>query len=579
MEWHAPAVVSGLTALALAIAATVLLLLHVRREAQRAGHAAGLAAGERRLHTVFAALADGVVVFGPDGAVADLSPAAERMMGVPRASALGRRYSPSLWRCCREDGTVVEADDFPSAVTLASGERQRDTVVRLTRRDGTEAWLSINTEPLAGEADAPAGVVMSLSDVTARMRAVAALRASEKFQRDLIASTEEQLAQAQKLEAIGQLTGGLAHDYNNMLGIVIGSLDLLAPGVSGENRELIDAATAAAQRGVEVTRSLLGVARRQKLAPKETDVNELLLEMAPLLRQTAGKRVKVAVDARALEAVVHLDAGGFNNAILNLVINARDAMPAGGELRIATRVAVLDAAAAPGLKPGRYTRVTVGDTGGGMSPEVAARAFDPFYTTKGHGEGTGLGLAMVDGFARRSGGLATIASAPGRGTTVTLLLPCAVRTIPGGPGTKPDEPPPLPTGKERLLLVDDETDLLRVNRVALQALGYDVTAECAPGKALERLKAERYDMLLSDVIMPGDLDGVALADAARELHPSLPVLLVSGYADALISRIQGRYSLLDKPFRREQLARAVREILDRRDAAPGGQGAPAPAAA
>jgi signal transduction histidine kinase len=152
---------------------------------------------------------------------------------------------------------------------------------------------------------------MSLSDITALVRAEAALRAGEQFQRNLIASTEAQLAQAQKLEAIGQLTGGLAHDYNNMLGIVIGSLDLLAPGVSGENRELIDAATAAAQRGVEVTRSLLGVARRQKLAPKETNVNELLLEMAPLLRQTAGKRVKVAVDARALEAVVHLDAGGF----------------------------------------------------------------------------------------------------------------------------------------------------------------------------------------------------------------------------------------------------------------------------
>jgi PAS domain S-box-containing protein len=153
---ESPAVVSGLTALALAVAAIVFLLLHVRRGSQRAGHAAGLVEGERRLHAVFAALSDGVVVFGPDGAVADLNPAAERMMGVPRASALNRRYSPSLWRCCREDGTVVEADEFPTAVTLASGERQRKTVVRLTRRDGTESWLSLNTEPLPGKADAPA---------------------------------------------------------------------------------------------------------------------------------------------------------------------------------------------------------------------------------------------------------------------------------------------------------------------------------------------------------------------------------------------------------------------------------------
>lgn len=457
MEWHAPAVVSGLTALALAIAATVLLLLHVRREARRAGHAAGLAESERRLNAVFAALSDGVVVFGPDGAVADLNPAAERLMGVPRASALGRRYSPSLWRCCREDGTVVEPEEFPPAVTLASGVRQRNAVVRVTRRDGTGSWLSLNTEPLAGEADARAGVVMSLSDITARLRAEGALRAAEKFQRDLVASTEAQLAQAQKLEPIGHLAGGLAHDYNNMLGIVIGSLDRLAPGVSGENRELIDAATAAAQRGAEVTRSLLGVARRRRLAPRETDVNELLLEMAPLLRQTAGKRVKVAVDARALEAVVHLDAGGFNNSILNLVINARDAMPAGGELRIATKVVVLEGDAVPaGLKPGRYARVTVGDTGGGMSPEAAARAFDPLYTTRGRGEGAGLGLAMVYGFVRRTGGVATLASTQGRGTTITLLLPCAVRTIPGGPGGKDDGPPALPTGTEPLLLVDDE---------------------------------------------------------------------------------------------------------------------------
>jgi signal transduction histidine kinase/ActR/RegA family two-component response regulator len=449
--------------------------------------------------------------------------------------------------------------------------------VRLTRRDGATSWLCVNAGPLSSDADAPPGMVMSLSDVTGRMHAEAALARAEESRRELIASTEEQLAQAQKLEAIGQLTGGLAHDYNNMLGIVIGSLDLLAPRVDGENRELIDAASAAAQRGAEVTRSLLGVARRQKLAPKETDVNELLLEITPLLRQTAGKCVEITVDARAHEAVVHLDPGAFNNAILNLVINARDAMTGGGKLRIATGAALLDEGAVPGLKPGRYTRVSVADTGAGMSAEVAARAFDPFYTTKGRDKGTGLGLAMVHAFARRSGGVANLVSAPGQGTTITLLLPCAVRSVPGHPAATRNAQPVLPTGNERLLLVDDEADLLRVNCVALQGLGYEVTAESDPAKALERLKVERYDMLLVDVIMPGDLNGVALADAARQLHPGLPVLLVSGYADSLISGIQGRYRLLDKPFRQEQLARTVREMLDQRGPAPADAAAPAPA--
>jgi CheY-like chemotaxis protein len=174
---------------------------------------------------------------------------------------------------------------------------------------------------------------------------------------------------------------------------------------------------------------------------------------------------------------------------------------------------------------------------------------------------------MVHGFARRCGGMASLSSTPGQGTTITLLLPCAARTG-SGPAVARTAPPVLPTGNERLLLVDDEADLLRVSCVALQALGYEVTAESSPARALERLKAERYDMLLVDVIMPGDLNGVALADAARELHPELPVLLVSGYADSLISGIQGRYRLLDKPFGQEQLARTVREMLDEREPAP-----------
>jgi PAS domain S-box-containing protein len=240
---------------------------------------------------------------------------------------------------------------------------------------------------------------------------------------------EQQLIQAQKLEAIGHLTGGLAHDFNNILSIIIGSLDLITPTSNPtEAKELLDAALAAAHRGADITRTLLAVARRRALNPEPTDVNQLIDEIIPLLRQSAGKKLEIEFSNNAVDAICEIDPGGLANALMNLVINARDAMPKGGRVLVYTyRTEVLPRSLMVPLelKPGPYLVIGVDDSGCGMSDEVALRAFDPFFTTKGRGQGTGLGLAMVYGFARQSGGTARIQSAIGRGASVQLMLPAS----------------------------------------------------------------------------------------------------------------------------------------------------------
>lgn len=241
---------------------------------------------------------------------------------------------------------------------------------------------------------------------------------------------EQQLIQAQKLEAIGHLTGGLAHDFNNILGIIIGSLDVVAASATdNEERELLAASLSAAKRGAEITKSLLAVARRRAINPQKTDVNRLMEELAPLLRQTAGKQIEVAISANALYPECIIDPGGLNNALLNLVINARDAMPSGGRVVVyaySTDILPKSLIAPLELKAGTYLVIGVDDDGPGMAPEVALRAFDPFFTTKERGQGTGLGLAMVYGFARQSGGTAQIQTAAGKGCSVQMYIPAAL---------------------------------------------------------------------------------------------------------------------------------------------------------
>lgn len=349
---------------------------------------------------------DAFVVLDEQGRILEWSARAELMFGLRSEETLGRGLGETILARSAADQQMDDLSRLMYAAEGHSGGRHR----RFTAGHRNGGEIPVEIQIFAVGLGGVNRSIVFIRDIAERLR------------------TEARVLQAQKMEAIGQLTGGLAHDFNNILGVVIGSLELLEqPLTAAERKQVAKAALLAAERGVEVTRSLLSVARRQPLKPREVNVNDLLRELEPLIRQTAGKAIKVEVAPLALDSVAYIDQGGFNNAILNLVINARDAMPRGGSLYVYTHwLGLLDhAEIAPDVPSGEYIAIGVDDTGAGMSAAVVARAFDPFFSTKERGKGTGLGLAMVYGFARQSGGTAQIHSTPGKGTLVTLLLPVA----------------------------------------------------------------------------------------------------------------------------------------------------------
>ena len=480
--------------------------------------------------------ADAFVAFDDELRITAWSARAEQIFGLTESAALGRAL---------DDTILPQAGAEPSPVRK----------VMLALHAGNHADARAVKRVRARRADG--------REFPAELQ-ISGFRMGERWQytsfvRDISARLleQEQVAQSQKFDAIGQLTGGLAHDFNNLLGIIIGSLDLINEDFAGD-RELLEAAMSAAQRGAEVTKSLLGVARQQKLSPHNVGIDALLQELAPLLRHTAGKSIELTIDAQSGGAIVNIDAGGFNNALINLVINARDAMPDGGRLVISAAVSDAIGSAADNTAPGVVIRVA--DTGCGMSREVAARAFDPFFTTKVRGKGTGLGLAMVFSFARQSGGSVTLSSVAGEGTVAELRLPTVAVATATAPGTGVAVLPLAPGRGERVLLVDDETDLLRVTQQWLTGAGYAVVAESDPARALALLEQSRFDALVSDVVMPGAIDGFALAAAAARRH--VAVLLVSGFADMQPGNNSAHHRLLDKPFTKAQLQQALRAALD-----------------
>ena len=376
----------------------------------------------------------------------------------------------------------------------------------------------------------------------------------------------ERLATAQKLESLGRLTGSMAHDFNNILAIVIGSLDLglakLPPG--GDVQRHLQTALDAALRGADVTKALLATARRQPLEPVVVDLRDVVRELGPLIRQTVGPSVQVDERMDSNATIARVDPGQLSNALLNLVINARDAMPEGGRILIEVHIRSIEKDGSGGgdvIRPGRYVVLSVCDTGVGMTPEVAAHAFEPFFTTKERGKGTGLGLSTVYGFAQQSGGLATLDSEPGRGTRVDLYFPAIAGSDLRLPSN--DRFAMQPRGSERVLLVDDEKPLLEVAREWLDALGYRVVAVSDALQAAEWLRRDdSWDALITDVVMPGAMDGIQLAEFAAGLHPRLGIVLMSGYAEPLASSQETRWTLLEKPYRKDTLAQTLRKVLD-----------------
>ncbi|GAC1347347.1 MAG: hypothetical protein NVSMB18_32050 [Acetobacteraceae bacterium] len=397
-------------------------------------------------------------------------------------------------------------------------------------------------------------------DVTASKEAEAAL-----------VEAGDQLRQSQKMEAVGQLTGGLAHDFNNLLTGINGSLELLQTRLQQRRYQELDrflsAAQGASKRAASLTHRLLAFSRRQPLEPKPTDLNQLIAGLDELLRRTMGPEVEVEVmHADGLWTIL-VDPNQLENVLLNLCINARDAMPEGGKLTIEVHNRALDEEDGRRLElaPGQYVILCVGDTGTGMPPEVAARAFDPFFTTKPIGQGTGLGLSMTYGFARQSGGQALIRSHVGNGTTIVLYLPRHGGAVePAAQASTPARTPVIVSG-QTVLVVDDEPTIRMLVREVLQARGY-VVLEAGDGQAaLGVLRSDqRVDLLVTDVGLPGGTNGRQVADAGRAVRPALKTLFMTGYAESAVlshANLAAGTQILTKPFAMEALADRVGQLL------------------
>jgi signal transduction histidine kinase len=384
---------------------------------------------------------------------------------------------------------------------------------------------------------------------------------------------ENVLWHAQKLEAVGRLTGGIAHDFNNLLTVISGNLELLEGSVTGERQrsrqgqlQLISSALRAAEHGAQMTQQLLAFARRGVLQSKIVDLNVVIAGMADFLRRTLGETISLEFNGTPELWLCRIDSVQFEAAILNLAINARDAMPDGGTLKIQlTNVDTRKGQRVSDVSPGRYVCVRIVDNGVGMTDDVLERAFEPFFTTKSVGEGSGLGLSQVYGFVNQSGGDVKIASAPGAGTTIALYLP-RCDSAAGDQGEIAISADSNLRGTETILVVEDEPLVRDVAVEIVQDLGYKVLAASNGLEALELLRSgERVDLLFSDVLMPGGISGTALATEARQIRDGLKVLLTSGYPARDGARVgPAEFPMIQKPYQRDKLALMLRTVLDLR---------------
>jgi PAS domain S-box-containing protein len=471
---------------------------------------------------------------------------------------------------------------------FATGSLWEDTFP-LRGKDGQYRWFLSRALPIRDDRGTITYWLSTSTDVTAQVSAEDALRElNESLERRVAertrelaetnqrlqveinerAQAEEALRHAQKMDAIGQLTGGIAHDFNNMLTGVLGALDLIqrrvAAGRVSEIDRYIEAAMSSANRAASLTHRLLAFARRQSLNQCTVDVNHMVMSMEELLRRTIGENIELEVDLHTSSCLTQTDEHQLENALLNLVINARDAMADGGRLLIQTEL-IHSPLLQDALAPGDYVRLRVQDTGLGMSSEVIARAFDPFFTTKPIGQGTGLGLSMVYGFINQTGGRVSITSEEGRGTRVDLLLPSHHDAIEHVPAPDRRCEAPRPSQGEHVLVVEDEPDVRMLVVDVLRELGYRVEVACDSQAALLLLQTgAAVDLLVTDVGLPG-LNGRQLAEVARQHRPGLKVLFITGYAREAEVRgdfLDAGMDLLTKPFTIDELARRVRLLIE-----------------
>lgn len=477
-----------------------------------------------------------IYMLDPQGGIVSWNAGGERIKGYKADEIIGRHFSCFYTEEERASGEPERALRAAREQGKYAKEGWR------VRKDGTYFWASVVIDPVHDDDGQLVGFAKITRDVTERRQAEEAL--------DL---ARQSMLQAQKAQAVGQLTYGVAHDFNNLLTVITNSLDLIALDSSDPKRvrRLVAAAQRAAQRGATLTQQLLAFSRRQTLNPEPRHLNALVTSMEALLRRVVGEDVRFVLDLAPGLPQCDVDEGEFEAAMLNLVANARDAMPNGGSITIRTRTRQAEAGELGDAPAGRYVAVSVLDTGEGMPPEVLARATEPFFTTKDVGRGSGLGLSQVSGLAAQLGGHAGIESEPGLGTRVTLFLPVSQGSAEASPeGT---------AASSRLLLVDDDADVQVVVFEALRYLGYSVMTAGDGTAALEILRREpEIALLLTDVVMPG-MSGVELAQQARALWPQLKVIFASGYTRGELPTIPEGCDFIAKPYRID----ALRERLDR----------------
>ncbi len=485
---------------------------------------------------------DAIIVTDLDGIVTFWNQGAERIYGWESAEMQGVAIFERT-QSSRESWTEIKQQ-----VLDAGGWEGQ---VRHLRKDGRERTLQCRLTLVRDEHGQPRSILAINTDVTDKL------------------ALEEQLRQAQKLESIGQLTGGVAHDFNNLLTVILGNAELLNESLDDNPalKGLVEMTLSAAQRGAELTNQLLAFARRQTLEPRPVDLFELVTGLKPLLRRSLPEDIKIEINRDSSLWRAEIDPVQLESAVLNLALNARDAMEGGGRLSIHLSNSVLDRHYAdnhPEVEPGQYIELAVTDTGAGIRPEVMRHLFEPFFTTKEKGKGTGLGLPIIYGFIKQSRGHIRVYSEEGVGTTVRMYLPKAAGDAKAGPGVIESES--VTGGTERVLLVEDDPLVLDHAGRLLRQLGYQVTTASDGEQALELATAQPiFDLLLTDVIMPGRLKGPGLADEIRRIIPDIRVLFTSGYTqDVITPEVQNSdsFHLLEKPYRKADLARKLRQVLD-----------------
>jgi PAS domain S-box-containing protein len=490
--------------------------------------AAELQTSESQFKTLVGAVTDyALYMLDPTGTVANWNVGGERIKGYAASEIVGQHFS------CFYTPADQAAGKPARALQIARDTGHYDEEGWRVRKDGTFFWASVVIDPIRNDAGELIGFAKITRDVTERKQA-----------QEKLFQIQRQLAESQKLDALGHLTGGVAHDFNNLLMIISGNVHILKKEISGEKAiRALRSIETASQRASGLTKQLLSFARRQSVNPQAIDLAERLHALRDVLNSALGTSITLTIDVGPQTSNVIVDPGEFEAALVNLVVNARDAMPEGGTLTIC----------AVDNDQTDHVEISVTDTGVGIPDDIAAKVFDPFFTTKAVGKGTGLGLSQVHGFAHQAGGTVSLKSTLGEGTRITLCLPKSAT------GAAPGVEENTGTGSGTVLLVEDNPEVATASTAFLEQLGYTVRWAADAAAALAELESSDIDIVCSDIVMPGKMDGIGLANAIRAANPEIPILLMTGYSESARENGAG-FSVLRKPYQLHELSRELQKL-------------------